>query len=238
MYAAILAAAGSGERFRAPKSDLVQSRECDDNKLLAELDGVPVVLRSARALAAIAAFSRIVVVASASNLQHLQRLTQIDARFEFIVGGVTRQESVWRGLQALKAKPPEIVLMHDAARCLVSAALLQAALDAAGKYSAVTAALKLNDSIHQIDLDTEKIESNLDRATLRAVQTPQAFNYRLIYEAHRRASEQGIKVTDDASLLDQVQCIAGEVSNIKITSKQDLDLARYYLSHARSTDQG
>ena len=228
MHAAILAAAGSSERFRARPNDASHFPILSSDKLFVEIDGVPVVLRSAQALAAVASFERIVVVVSAANLMPIQKLLQFDARFEFVVGGATRQESIWLGLEALKSAPPQIVLMHDAARCLVTSALLESALQAALKYSAVTASLSPNDSIHQVSA-SGKIERALDRATLRAVQTPQAFNYQLIYAAHQQARAHGKQVTDDAALLENVVCIPGEASNIKITTAEDVRLANFYL---------
>ena len=220
MYAAILAAAGTGERFGSAK-----------NKLLVELCGLPVVARSARALATLDDFSRIIVVTAATNSLEIARVAGVDQRFEFIRGGATRQESIWLGLEALRSDPPEIVLIHDAARCLVSTHLLGAALQAAKSFPAVTAALELRDSIHQVD-HLGNIERPLDRSKLRAVQTPQAFNFQTIYLAHQRAHAQGLQVTDDASLVLPVHCIAGEASNIKITTGDDLDLARFYLEKA------
>jgi len=228
VFAAILAAAGSGERFKASTDGASRSDLQISSKLSVELRGVAIITRTARTLAAIDSLARIIVTVSSDNSHQLRSLAQIDSRFEFVVGGSTRQESIWRGLEALRADPPEVVLIHDAARCLVSKNLLLEALKIAKVSGAVTAAVPLHDSIHQINSDGALVRA-IDRASLRAVQTPQAFHYELIYQAHRRAREQGVSVTDDASLIELVRCIDGEPSNLKITTRQDLDLAGFYL---------
>lgn len=221
--AAILAAAGASQRFASEVSIGIK------NKLFAELKGVSVLLRSAQALAAIASFTKIIVLSNRDNFEQIKAMLSFDPRFEVTLGGNSRQESVRLGLEALQAVAPQIVLIHDAARCLVSQALLKQALLAAAEYSAVTAALPLSDSIHEVKSD-RILSRALERTHLCSVQTPQAFRFDLIYQAHQKALKAGLTVTDDASLVENVKCIDGEPCNIKITLAQDLELAQFYLN--------
>lgn len=140
-------------------------------------------------------------------------------------GGATRQASVLAGLEALSAHAPDIVLIHDAARPFASAALIARAIDAAQKTGAAIPGLPVSDTIKRVDGQGLVCET-LDRAALRAVQTPQAFAFAPLLEAHRRARrEKRNDFTDDASIAEwagmQVTVFEGESGNIKITNPED-----------------
>ena len=93
-----------------------------------------------------------------------------------VIGGETRQASVLKGLEALAAKPPNIILIQDGARCHPSPDLLVRAVQAARDYGAAIPGLAVSDTIKQVD-DTGFVSHTPERATLRAVQTPQSFTY-------------------------------------------------------------
>ncbi len=142
-----------------------------------------------------------------------------------VTGGATRQASVLAGLEALSGQGIDIVLIHDAARPFVSAHLINDAIQAAHDHSAAVPGAAVTDTI--VAVDAGGIAATPDRATLRAVQTPQAFRFDLILAAHRRAVAAGEhNFTDDGSVATAaghvVHVFNGESANVKITTQDDL----------------
>ncbi len=142
-----------------------------------------------------------------------------------VTGGATRQASVHAGLEALAAHAPGTVLIHDAARPFASAALISRAIAAARETGAAIPGLAVTDTIKSVDRHG-LVGETLERASLRAVQTPQAFAFAPLLEGHRRAlREKRDDFTDDAALAEwtgmQVAVFPGESGNIKITNPED-----------------
>jgi 2-C-methyl-D-erythritol 4-phosphate cytidylyltransferase/2-C-methyl-D-erythritol 2,4-cyclodiphosphate synthase len=142
-----------------------------------------------------------------------------------VFGGATRQVSVRAGLEALAAKKPDIVLVHDAARPFASAALVARAIDAAQKTGAAVPGLSVTDTVKSVDRQGF-VEATLDRKTLRTIQTPQGFAFAPLLDAHRKAAALGREdFTDDAALAEwagmKVSVFDGEPGNIKITNADD-----------------
>jgi 2-C-methyl-D-erythritol 4-phosphate cytidylyltransferase/2-C-methyl-D-erythritol 2,4-cyclodiphosphate synthase len=142
-----------------------------------------------------------------------------------VAGGATRQASVLAGLEGLASHGPGLVLIHDAARPFVSAALIDRAIGAGRSSGAAVPGVALTDTVKSID-DSGAVTETLDRSTLRIVQTPQAFAFNLILEAHRRAAAaQRESFTDDAALAEwagqRVSVFAGEAANLKVTTAED-----------------
>lgn len=140
-------------------------------------------------------------------------------------GGATRQASVRAGLEALSPRKPDYVLIHDAARPFASQDLLARAITAVQKTGAAIPALPVTDTVKTID-GLGRVDKTLDRASLRLVQTPQAFAFAPLLDAHRRAQAAGREdFTDDSALAEwagmKVDVFAGEPGNIKITSAED-----------------
>ncbi len=140
-------------------------------------------------------------------------------------GGATRQMSVRAGLEALAADAPDIVLIHDAARAFVSDAVIARAIDAAGLTGAAIPVVAVTDTIKQVDGDGH-IVATPDRAQLRIAQTPQAFRFDTILEAHRRAAREGRDdFTDDAAIAEwaglTVATFEGDALNMKLTTPED-----------------
>lgn len=155
----------------------------------------------------------------------VRRLTSGMNVLEPVAGGATRQASVRAGLEALASCAPNIVLVHDAARPFASASLITRAIAAAEKTGAAIPALPVTDTVKRID-NTGTIEATLDRNSIRLVQTPQAFAFPALFDAHRRALAQGRDdFTDDAALAEwagiKVSVFAGEPGNIKFTTPED-----------------
>jgi len=142
-----------------------------------------------------------------------------------VPGGATRQASVRAGLQALSARAPDIVLIHDAARPFCSTELVSRAIVACGETGAAIPALEVTDTIKRVDGDGH-VAGTIDRAQLRAVQTPQAFKFATLLNAHQRAIKEGRDdFTDDAALVEwagiKVATFAGESGNVKLTTDED-----------------
>jgi 2-C-methyl-D-erythritol 4-phosphate cytidylyltransferase / 2-C-methyl-D-erythritol 2,4-cyclodiphosphate synthase len=140
-------------------------------------------------------------------------------------GGVTRQASVHAGLEALVGAKPDIVLIHDAARPFVSEGLISRAIDTAGRAGAAIPTIAVADTIKLIDADGN-VADTPERARLRIAQTPQAFRYEMILEAHRRAAREGRSdFTDDAALAEwaglTVATFEGDALNMKLTTPED-----------------
>jgi 2-C-methyl-D-erythritol 4-phosphate cytidylyltransferase / 2-C-methyl-D-erythritol 2,4-cyclodiphosphate synthase len=140
-------------------------------------------------------------------------------------GGATRQASVHAGLEALVREKPDVVLIHDAARPFVSSALISRAISAASATGAAIPAIPVSDTIKLVD-ESGKIDATPERTRLRIAQTPQAFRFDVILEAHRRAVREGRNdFTDDAALAEwaglTVATFEGDAANMKLTTPED-----------------
>jgi 2-C-methyl-D-erythritol 4-phosphate cytidylyltransferase / 2-C-methyl-D-erythritol 2,4-cyclodiphosphate synthase len=140
-------------------------------------------------------------------------------------GGATRQASVRAGLEALASEKPDIVLIHDAARPFVTQALISRAIDAAGRTGAAIPAVPVTDTIKLTGANGD-VEATPDRARLRIAQTPQAFRFDVILDAHRRAAREGLSdFTDDAAIAEwaglTVATFEGDPANMKLTTPED-----------------
>ena len=144
-------------------------------------------------------------------------------------GGATRQASVRAGLEALDGSAPDIVLIHDAARPFLTGDLISRAIIAGKAHGAAVPAVAVADTVKKID-ERDMVTETLDRSRLRMVQTPQAFAFGLIVEAHRRAAAAGLDdFSDDAALAEwaghRVNVFAGETANVKLTTDDDFTRA-------------
>lgn len=153
---------------------------------------------------------------------------QSPKEIRLVEGGDERQQSVYNGLAAISCDPDEIVLIHDGVRPFVQLNHIEACVEAAKYVGAAVLAVPVSDTIKRSDADGT-IEKTIDRNRLWAAQTPQAFRYGLIRNAHDGALKSGMAVTDDSALIEAsrhpVKLVAGSRNNIKITRPEDLDLA-------------
>jgi 2-C-methyl-D-erythritol 4-phosphate cytidylyltransferase len=201
--AALIPAAGSGERLgRGPKA-------------FVPLAGRPLIVWAAAALER--HVDDLVVAVPESELE---RAAELLPRARLVVGGTTRRATVAQLLDATSAR---WVLVHDAARPFLSAAVIDATIAAVRLHGAATAAVPVVDTLLEVEGDT-----TVDRSVLRAIQTPQGFDRELLVEAHRR-SEDGARVTDDAELVRrlgrEVALVPGSAWLRKITTPDDLAMA-------------
>jgi 2-C-methyl-D-erythritol 4-phosphate cytidylyltransferase/2-C-methyl-D-erythritol 2,4-cyclodiphosphate synthase len=213
--AAIVVAAGRGERAGGTRP-----------KQYRHLLGEPVLRRALRALALHPAIDAVQAVIDPAESEAYQSAAgDLPKCLAPAAGGTTRQRSVRAGLEALAELKPSIVLIHDAARPFASAALVDRALAAVETTGAAIPVIALSDTVKRVD-DTGRVVSTLNRNELRAVQTPQAFFFAPLIEAHRRASQAGLDdFTDDAALAEwagiSVATFAGESGNLKLTIADD-----------------
>jgi 2-C-methyl-D-erythritol 4-phosphate cytidylyltransferase/2-C-methyl-D-erythritol 2,4-cyclodiphosphate synthase len=148
------------------------------------------------------------------------------------IGGATRQQSVRNGLEALAAEgisQEAIVLVHDAARPFLTSQLVTRAVETARSHGAAVPGLPLTDTVKQV-APSGRIHGSPDRASLRTVQTPQAFRFDVLLAAHRQAAEAGeYDLTDDAAVVERaghaVYVFEGERENIKLTTADDFTRA-------------
>lgn len=180
-----------------------------------------------RALAAFAGHAEIAVVQPVLNPDDIALFNAAvsDLRYAAPVnGGATRQESVLAGLEALVPQRPDIVLIHDAARPFVSADVISRAIVAANKTGAAIPVVPVTDTIKQVT-DSGDITATPNRASLRIAQTPQAFKFEIILDAHRRAARERSDFTDDAAIAEwaglTVTTFEGDVANMKLTTSED-----------------
>ena len=208
----------------------------EGDKLLIMLRDRPVVAWSIAALEGSKVVDSIVVVASERNLEQLAAvIAAVDCTLpvELVLGGARRQDSVGIAVTYLENAAPEIVLVHDGARPLVSPGLVQAVVDAAREHGAATAGLPLKNACKEVDGDGF-VRRSLERASLVSVQTPQGFRYELLSRAHQEARALGGVADDDAELVERlgerVKVVPGDYRNLKITTPDDLAAAEAHLA--------
>lgn len=206
------------------------------------LAGRSLVLRALDRFFSARSIGKVILVVAGKELQRSQALLQSDLHLShrpwtLQAGGATRQQSVRRGLEKLDSDC-EIVVIHDAARPLVSAALIERCVDEASRAGAVVAGVPVKDTIKVVS-DQHWVQTTPVRNSLWEIQTPQAFRKELIVQAHDRAFRQAIDATDDSTLVEQmgkpVLVVPGETTNIKITTPEDILLAEALLREGRAS---
>lgn len=152
-----------------------------------------------------------------------------------ITGGKERQESVYQGLLAI-SDPATIVVIHDGVRPFIQPRYITACIQGARETGAAVLGIPIFDTLKQTD-ETALIKRTISREHMWSAQTPQAFQYPVIKAAHDRALQDRYMGTDDAILLERlgisVKMITGSRTNIKITTRQDLALARAIIADTR-----
>jgi len=194
-------------------------------KALRLLRGEPLVVHAVRRVAAAGRVAAIVVAAPPDDREAVRELLAGVAPVIVVPGGATRQESVAAALAAVPPGP-EIVLVHDAARALAPPSLVDSVAEAVRSgRAAVIPVLPVVDTVKEVDADG-MVTGTVDRAALRAVQTPQGFRRSVLTEAHAAAVD---ALTDDAGLVEKlgvrVYCVPGSAYAMKITSPFDLAVA-------------
>ena len=201
------------------------------DKVMAELDGEPMILRTVRTFQNCDAVKEIVVVTREDLILPIMRLCAgFDKVQAVICGGASRQESVQLGLNALSNKV-KLAAVQDGARPLITEAVIDRTVRAAHTYGAAAPAIPVKDTIKVVAGGI--VKETPDRATLQAVQTPQVFDFDLLRGALKKAKEDGAAVTDDCSAVERlgmsIKIVEGDERNIKVTTPMDLKIAKLLL---------
>ena len=231
MVSVILPAAGRGKRMQAGV-----------NKVFLRLMGKPILFHTLRVFAAVPEVQEIIVVTGAEEVEPLRRALQGLGLFreaaksvKVVAGGSERQYSVWNGLKA-SSEASDVVLVHDAARPLVSRATIEAVIEAARAHGAAIAAVPEKNTVKVVKDGV--VTATPDRSTLWAVQTPQGFSRSLLMAANEKAESDGFLGTDDASLVERygakVHVVMDSYQNIKVTTPEDLVVAEAFLRQSGS----
>jgi len=146
-------------------------------------------------------------------------------------GGDRRQDSVWQGFRLLATAAPEVVLVHDGARPLVTAGLISRVIAAARADGAAVPVLAVEDTIKEVR--EGRVAATIDRTFLARAQTPQGFRYDILKRALDAARKDRFTGTDEAALVERaglpVTAVAGDPRNIKITTPVDIPIAEALL---------
>jgi 2-C-methyl-D-erythritol 4-phosphate cytidylyltransferase/2-C-methyl-D-erythritol 2,4-cyclodiphosphate synthase len=216
--AAVVVAAGRGLRVGG-----------DLPKQYRQILGEPVIRPSLATLAGHAAISAVQPVIHPDDAALYQGATEGLTLLPIVHGGASRQASVCAGLEALERHGPDLVLVHDAARPFASPALITRAIAAARMSGAAVPVIAVADTVKTVDA-AGAVTGTIDRTHLRLVQTPQAFGFAALLDAHRRAKAVGRDdFTDDAALAAwaglAVTTFEGEAGNVKLTTNDDFTRA-------------
>lgn len=229
---AIICAAGQGKRMGL-----------GHNKQFLELHDKPLLVHTLQRWQEFRMLEQLVLVVGEGDVQQVKHLIheyKLTGVSEIVIGGKERQDSVYQGLLALKKRQPEAVLIHDGARPFVQEEQLELLVKILKTEQAAVLAVPVKDTIKRVD-QQGKILETLPRPELWAIQTPQAFHYPLVLEAHEHAQKQGILATDDAALIERlgltVKVVQGHEHNIKLTTPEDLGLAQWILQEQSSAKE-
>ncbi len=224
---AILPAAGLGTRMAGPQP-----------KQFLELDGVPILIHSLRAFAAVRRVTALYVAVRKPEMERVQAQVAEHGfadKVRMVEGGDNRQESVANALAALPAGDDDIVLVHDAVRPLIDAATIDRTIDAVAENGAAIVGLPAVDTIKQVERTAHGalITATIPREFVVLAQTPQGFRFGLLKRAFAEATADGFVGTDEASVVERaghtVAVVHGSQVNLKITQPGDLELAEFYL---------
>ena len=205
------------------------------DKVMAELDGEPMIVRTVRAFQEAIAIREIVIVTRQDLIGPIGWLcADFDKVTGVVCGGSSRQESVMKGLEALSDKC-KLAAIQDGARPLISQAVIDRTVRAAHTYSAAAPAIPVKDTIKVVKGGV--VDHTPDRAALRAIQTPQVFDYDLLCGALKKAEIEEWAVTDDCSAVElmgmSVKTVEGDERNIKVTTPLDLAIAKLLLEEEK-----
>lgn len=236
MAHAVIVAGGSGLRMGTTPR----------RKQYLTLAGRPILCHTLEAFLKIPSIVDIRLVAPAPDADYcrdriLSRLSRPHP-VRFVAGGVRRQDSVRNGLRDMAATvdPEAVVAIHDGVRPLVQSDDIERCIGAVRAGLGCILGAPAVDTLKRVD-ENGTIRETLSRAAVWSAQTPQAFHFREILDAHEAALAEGIEETDDAALMERmgsrVKVVAGRRSNLKITTPEDLLLAEALLSLERSGEE-
>lgn len=224
---AIVLASGSGSRFGG-----------DIPKQFQMLAAKPVYAYSLETFLSHKLVDNLVVVAHPDYREAIEKALEHSKKPILVVeGGASRQASAFKGLQAARTFSPEIVLIHDAARPLVSTILIDRVLSGLISAVAVSPVIAVSDTLYEVSEKGAFLRA-VARNNLRRVQTPQGFRFQQILNAHERAIKDNRNdFTDDVLLIDayqlgEIACVEGDPENIKLTTPSDEAFIQHILNRS------
>ena len=209
-------------------------------KQFLSLQGLPILIHSLRAFAAVPRVTSIYVAVRKPEISRMQALLtehQLGERVKVVEGGDSRQDSVSHALHSLSAADDDIILVHDAVRPLIDPATIVRTIEAVEQYGAAIVGLPAVDTIKQVERTAHGaiVTATIPREYVVQAQTPQGFRWKLLRQAFAAAEADGFIGTDEASIVErsgvQVAVVLGSPANLKITHPGDLKLAEFYLEH-------
>ncbi|MEE8400427.1 MAG: 2-C-methyl-D-erythritol 4-phosphate cytidylyltransferase [Desulfobacterales bacterium] len=225
MNVALIVAAGKGMRMNSKV-----------RKQYLEISGRPILAHTLDVFDGCPLIDRIFLVVPEDDADYCRKMIASDPGLtksvDLVSGGKQRQDSVYNGLAAIgelaAADPVDIVAIHDGVRPFVTVVQITDCITGARDAGACILGLPVHDTVKQVS-GSGTIEATLERDAIWLAQTPQAFRYDLIMEAHIQAKHRGYIATDDASLVEQlgrkIKIIPGDRFNTKITRREDVDMA-------------
>ena len=224
MVTAIFPAAGASRRMKT-----------DTNKNFLEIGGEIVLIRTLKTFSQVERINFLIVVVAENEVEIVENLLSAEKNlkpYKIVVGGSERQYSIANGLRFVP-DDAEIILVHDAARPLVNLRTIEEVIDAAEKFDGAIAAVREKNTIKIIDAENF-VKETPPRSELVAVQTPQGFRKKILFDAYKKAAEDNFLGTDDASLVERIggkiKIVWSDYKNIKITTPEDISIAENFLS--------
>jgi len=201
------------------------------DKVMAELGGEPMIVRTARAFQRSDVIREIVIVTRPDLIDQIKTLcAPFDKVKEVVAGGADRAESVNKGLKALSSKV-SLAAVHDGARPLITQEVIDRAVRTAHIYAAAAPGVSVKDTVKIVQGGV--VLETPDRSTLQAIQTPQVFDCDLLKSALKKAKSDKAAITDDCSAVElmgmAVRIVEGDERNIKVTTPMDLKIAELLL---------
>ncbi len=225
---AIIVSAGKGVRMNrsTPKQYIL-------------LQGRPVLCHTVLAFNKCSEVDKILLVVPEKDIQYCREELlsdlRIDTPVKVLAGGKRRQDSVFKGILSIDDRDA-IVVIHDGVRPLIRPEMITRCIKKAKISGACILGVPLQDTLKTVDSDS-LIQRTINRESLWTAQTPQAFHYQLIRDAHEAAAKAGVEATDDAALLERmglpVNILLSTGNNLKITTNDDLLLADAILSQIK-----
>jgi len=203
-------------------------------KQFLNLNGKPILYYTLKALQESGLISELILVVPKKEYGNAcdQWLGKPEIVAKVVVGGAKRQDSVYNGFCEV-SRESEIVLVHDGVRPFLSHKMIRETINAAREYGAAITAIPVHDTIKRVDA-SGLVSQTVERENLWRVQTPQAFQYKILNEAFKKANSEKFYGTDEGTLIEHlgapVKVIEGSEKNIKITQPEDLELSETYIS--------
>ncbi|MEH7494699.1 2-C-methyl-D-erythritol 4-phosphate cytidylyltransferase [Neobacillus niacini] len=220
-YQVIIPAAGQGKRMGAGK-----------NKLLLELNNIPVLIHTLRVFEEDELCQGIILAVNPLDTEEFKYLLnkyKVKKVMDLVPGGKERQDSIYNALKTIKNDG--IILVHDAARPFILKEHIHRLLDTAQETGAAIIGVPAKDTMKTVG--NHVVMATVERSSLWAVQTPQAFRFSILFKAYEHAEKEHFIGTDDSSLVERIShpvtMVEGDYDNIKLTTKEDLFFAQAIL---------